>query len=57
MKVVCCDCGKTYEYEYGTEVLRERIDLKDGNIADRIKCPHCGLEHLVIWVKVRHKEV
>ena len=53
MKVTCCDCGKSYLYP--EECVKETIDLKDGNVADRIKCPHCGLEHLVVWVKVRRK--
>lgn len=51
MKVTCCRCGKTYEYDYGTGVIKETIDLKNGNVCHIIECPHCGLRHYIGWFK------
>lgn len=51
MKVTCCRCGETYDYEYGSICMQKTIELGEGNIVDIIKCPHCGLSHFVIWIK------
>jgi len=51
MRVVCCKCGNTYEYEHGTGVIKRTIDLGEGNVVDVIECPHCGLRHYVGWFK------
>jgi len=51
MKVICCKCGKEYEYNgYPPTTLRV-IDFFEGNIAEIIRCPYCGLEHTVLWMK------
>ena len=52
MKVKCCDCGKTYEYDMMQNVVNT-FDLEYGNMAQIVKCPHCGLMHLVVWAKIR----
>jgi len=54
MNLVCCKCEKPYEYEFGTdpEVIIKTLDLGDGNVVHRIRCPHCGLEHFVMWMKI-----
>ena len=49
MKVTCCTCGKTYDFEAN---VYQVIQLPDNNCLERLKCPYCGLEHQVIWVKV-----
>ena len=53
MIVKCCDCGKTYDFETN---IYAPTQLPDGNFLEKLKCPHCGLEHQIIWVKVRQKK-
>jgi len=51
MKVVCCECGNLYEYEYDKGTILRTIDIGFGNIMHIIQCPHCGLRHTVYWSK------
>ena len=53
MRLTCCDCGKEYLLE---DNITSTIDLKYGNVGYYIKCPHCGLEHLVAFTKVGWKK-
>lgn len=57
MKVICCRCGKPYEYEHGVGVIKKTVDLGEGNAVDIIECPHCGLQHTIVWTKRVPKEV
>lgn len=46
----CCDCKDTY-YLLKNRVVRN-LKNKDGENEPVIKCPYCGLEHLMIFVRL-----
>lgn len=62
MQVTCCRCGNEYIYDIDSGVIEENLiwqDEETGEIgtAHKIKCPHCGLKHIVTWEVVRENEL
>jgi len=56
MKLVCCDCGKGYEVEWTPpKNIKRYIDLGYKSAGAIIECPHCGLKHYLLIIKLRPK--
>lgn len=51
----CCDCNATY-YLTKNQVIRKIRD-KNGNKNPIISCPYCGLEHLVLLVRLTENTI
>jgi len=51
----CCDCGGTY-YLTKNKIIR-RFQNDEGKDEMVIACPYCGLEHLVLLVKLTDKTI